>query len=142
MTVISSERSTAMEMGRVIAKLRNDNHLSQKQLARELNVSTSLIGMWESNRRMPSLETFISIIDYFSISADVLMDSERKLAPNEYRCNTTIPPEFHKIIHTYSKLNEDNQDILIGEAKKLLKEQSAKNQSPLSEQRRTERSIS
>lgn len=111
-----------MEMGHIIARLRNEKNISQKQLAQDLHVSPGLIGMWETNKRLPSMECFISIIDYFSVSADVLLKDDRHLNPCAYD-GIEISTEAKKLLTTFTMLNEDNQDILIGESKKLLKSQ-------------------
>lgn len=113
-----------MQLGHVIAKLRVEKGITQRQLAKALNVSTSVVGMWETNKRLPSIESFVLIIDYFGISADFLLENDRKLKPELYFNKTiTAAPEFQKILNTFSELNEDNKDILVGEAKKLLKAQ-------------------
>lgn len=111
-----------MEMGHIIARLRNEKNISQKQLAQDLHVSSGLIGMWETNKRLPSMECFISIIDYFSVSADVLLKDDRNLNPCTYD-GIEISTAAKKLLTTFTMLNEDNQDILIGESKKLLKSQ-------------------
>lgn len=109
-----------MQLGRLIAQLRDKHKISQKQLAEELCISHGLVGLWETNKRTPSLEYFVSLIDYFSISADALLKNDRKLKPEQYQYTST---STQKIMNTFCLLNEDNQDILIGEAKKLLKSQ-------------------
>lgn len=111
-----------MQLGHIIAQLRNQNKISQKQLAQELCISHGLVGLWETNKRTPSLEYFVSLIDYFSISADVLLKNDRKLKPEQYQ-NISSSTSAQKLMNTFYSLNEDNQDILIGEAKKLLKSQ-------------------
>lgn len=110
-----------MQLGHIIAQLRNQNEISQKQLAKELCISHGLVGLWETNKRTPSLEYFVSLIDYFSVSADTLLKNDRKLKPEQYQ--SSISTSAQKIMNTFYLLNEDNQDILIGEAKKLLKSQ-------------------
>ena len=113
-----------MEIGHIISQLRHEKNISQKQLANDLNVSFGLVGLWETNKRIPSLESFISLIDYFSISADFFLEKDRKLKPEQYMNRTVdVSMETKKILDTFQLLNEDNQDILIGEAKKLLKTQ-------------------
>lgn len=111
-----------MQLGHIIAQLRNQKGISQKKLAEELCISHGLVGLWETNKRIPSLEYFVLLIDYFAISADVLLKSDRKLNPEQYQgISTSISAQ--KIVNTFYLLNEDNQDILIGEAKKMLKNQ-------------------
>lgn len=112
-----------MEIGHIIANLRNEKKISQRKLASDLNVSSSVVGLWESNKRLPSLECFISLIDYFAVSADFLLKNDRKITPAEYTSTVEIAPETKKILDTFNLLNDDNKDILIGEAKKLLKSQ-------------------
>lgn len=113
-----------MEIGHIISQLRHEKNISQKKLANDLNVSFGLVGLWETNKRIPSLESFISLIDYFSVSADFFLEKDRKLKPEQYMNRTVdVSMETKKILDTFQLLNEDNQDILIGEAKKLLKTQ-------------------
>lgn len=112
-----------MEIGLEIAKLRYENKLTQKELAKKLSVSVSLIGLWETNKRLPSLDNFIAIIDYFHIDADALLLKDRKNAPLKKQDEYEDDPGYEKLRSTFMLLNQDNKDILIGESKKLLKEQ-------------------
>lgn len=113
-----------MQIGHKISELRNRKNISQKQLAADLNVSAGLVGLWETNKRLPSLESFILLIDYFAVSADQLLENDRKLRPGQYKDDPAgLPAPSEKLLNTFLCLNEDNQDILIGEAKKLLKSQ-------------------
>lgn len=111
-----------MKIGHEIAKLRAKKNISQRELASALNVSAGVVGLWETNKRVPSYECLIALADYFLISIDLLMEQDRKhpIAGNN---SDICEKETQKIIDTYLLLNEDNRDILIGEAKKLLKQQ-------------------
>ena len=111
-----------MEIGHIIAQLRAERNISQRELATALNVSAGVVGLWETNKRLPSFECVISIADFFSISTDLLFEKDRKLKPQEYNKNLQSKTS-QKLLETFAMLNEDNQDILIGEAKKLLKQQ-------------------
>lgn len=110
-----------MELGHIIAQLRAEKKISQRELAKELNVSAGVVGLWETNKRLPSLECFISLIDYFNISADALLINDRK--KKNYSRNDSLSPDAIKLLETYNFLDEDNQDILMGKAKELLKQQ-------------------
>lgn len=113
-----------MEIGHTIAHLRAEKKISQRELASAINVSPGVVGLWETNKRLPSYECIISLADFFCISADILFEQDRKLNPNQYSNNSLSQnTDIQKILNTFSLLNEDNQDILIGEAKKLLKQQ-------------------
>lgn len=113
-----------MQIGHKIAQLRHQKNVSQKQLAADLHMSSGLVGMWETNKRLPSLENFILLIDYFAVDADLLLEDDRTLRPEQYRYSRlSVPAAYDKLLHTFMQLNEDNQDILIGDSKKMLKNQ-------------------
>ena len=60
--------------------LRNQKHLSQAKLAKELGVSPSAVAMWESGEREPkNYETLELIADYFNVNMELLLNG--KLAP-------------------------------------------------------------
>lgn len=112
-----------MEVGHIIANLRHSKNLSQRELASVLNVSSGVIGLWETDKRLPSYECIISLADFFGISTDTLFEMDRTLRPEQYNPTLSLDTNSQKLLNTFSMLNEDNKDILIGEAKKLLKEQ-------------------
>lgn len=56
-----------------IISLRNEKKLTQSQLAKELDISPSAIGMYEQGRRKPSYELLENICDYFNVDMDYLM---------------------------------------------------------------------
>lgn len=115
-----------MQIGHKISQLRNRKNISQKKLAADINVSTGLVGLWETHKRLPSLECFISLIDYFGVSADLLLENDRKLKPGQYETvYGEMPADSRKMLDVFSQLSEDNRDILIGEAKKMLKAQKS-----------------
>lgn len=65
-----------MAIGKKISELRAKRGLSQSDLAKDLNVSTSTIGMWETDKRAIKDEIIVQIADYFNVSADYLLGRE------------------------------------------------------------------
>lgn len=61
-------------LGEIICKLRKELDYSQEYLGKLLNVSASSIGMYEQNRRIPNIETLISMNEIFSVSCDYLLE--------------------------------------------------------------------
>ena len=53
-----------------LSKYRNRKGLSQRDLAKELNVSSSTISMWETNERSPTISKAKEISDYFKASIE------------------------------------------------------------------------
>ena len=60
-------------LGARIAALRRSRGMSQSQLAQELGVSPSAIGMYEQGRREPSTATVVALSRIFQVSTDYLL---------------------------------------------------------------------
>ncbi len=60
-------------LGERIALLRRGCGWSQSELARQLHISPSAVGMYEQGRREPSLEALVEISRVFGVSADYLL---------------------------------------------------------------------
>lgn len=75
--------------------------------------------------RKPSLEDLIKIAGALRVSTDYLLDmSKRKrISPEDELLLQTVTDRERNLIDTFRQLNMDNQDIIVGEAKKALKEQ-------------------
>jgi transcriptional regulator with XRE-family HTH domain len=71
--------------------LREIKNLSQKDLAADLGLSRHTIGKYERNERLPDLNTFVMIADYFNVSADYLLDRPYAESPD------IIPPIVRQI---------------------------------------------
>ena len=94
-----------MEVGHIIARLRTEKKLSQRDLAKEINVSAGVIGLWETNKRLPSYEFIIALADYFAISTDVFFEKDRKLKPEEYK-KMEFPLQTQKMITIFEQFTE------------------------------------
>ncbi len=67
-----------MTVGERIAKLREKRGLSQMQLAKDLKVATSTLGMWETGKRGLKDDTLKMIAEYFGVSSDYLLGIDNK----------------------------------------------------------------
>ena len=61
------------EFGEMLSELRQDCHLSQKELARLLNVSPGTVSNYETGRYSPSIPTVIWLANYFNVTTDYLL---------------------------------------------------------------------
>ena len=77
-----------------IVSLRNEKNITQSQLAEELNISPSAIGMYEQGRRKPSYELLEEICDYFNVDMDYLMG--RSDIKNRYQVGLSYDWEEEK----------------------------------------------
>ena len=60
-------------LGNRIALLRRGRGWSQTDLAKQLHISASAVGMYEQGRREPSLEGIVELAVAFGVSADYLL---------------------------------------------------------------------
>ncbi len=56
-----------------IKDLRKSFHLSQTELAAELNVSKQCISNWENDNVQPSIAMLVRLAEFFSVSTDYLL---------------------------------------------------------------------
>lgn len=92
-----------------LRKLREDNELSQEQLANKLNLSTSTVGMYEQGRRQPDNSTLTKISEIFDVSVDYLLgNTEVKKFEEPYE------DELEKILFSKAKeLSDDDKRAVI-----------------------------
>jgi transcriptional regulator with XRE-family HTH domain len=62
-----------LNIGDKIAQLRKSKNWSQSDLAKELNASRDIIGKYERNENLPSIEMALKIANVFDIPVDFLL---------------------------------------------------------------------
>lgn len=85
-------------IGKIIKELRNSHNISQAELAEQLGISYSMMGMIEQGRRNVSDEVKIKICKIFNVSMDYLMGM------------TNIEHPKQKIENELSKLNLSSEE--------------------------------
>ncbi len=60
-------------IGKNIRKYRSSKKMRQEDLAELTGLSTTYVGMVERGEKIPSLETFLSILNALNISADMVL---------------------------------------------------------------------
>lgn len=60
-------------IGKNIRKFREIKKLRQEDLAEKTDLTTNYIGMIEREEKIPSLETFINILNSLGVSADMVL---------------------------------------------------------------------
>lgn len=63
----------AKEIGKRIQNLRKERNLTQQELAEELGISPNMVAKVESGLRIPSIDMFVVMAEYFEISLDYLV---------------------------------------------------------------------
>ena len=100
-------------IGDKIRKLRTDCTMTQQELADKIDVSPSTVGMYEQNRRLPDVNTVISLAKLFSVTSDYILGitqvSQVEVLENEYF--TTTKTEFDLTFHNrFTELCRDEFD--------------------------------
>ena len=62
-----------MELGKLLAKLRKERGILQKEVANYLNVTVATISNYEKGVHAPDLNTLILLADFFDVSTDYLL---------------------------------------------------------------------
>lgn len=78
--IINYEKHRGVNMdsiGKRIRKIRKENNLSQKQLAKKLSVSQATVGHYEKNKRNPSIDNLIKLADIGNVSLDWLITGKK-----------------------------------------------------------------
>ena len=68
------------DFGSQLKKLRKNNKITQKELAKILGLAQTTIANYENNSRFPNQETLIEIADYFGVTLDYLIKGKKKSA--------------------------------------------------------------
>ncbi|MBD5130765.1 MAG: helix-turn-helix transcriptional regulator [Ruminococcaceae bacterium] len=68
-----------MEIGEKLKNARNDNGLTQEQVAAEIGVSRQSVSNWENNRAYPDIVSVIKLSDLYSVSLDDLLKEDKKM---------------------------------------------------------------
>ena len=62
-----------LEFGKLLAKLRKEKGVLQKEVATYLNMTVATVSNYEKGVHMPDLNTLIMLADFFDVSTDYLL---------------------------------------------------------------------
>jgi transcriptional regulator with XRE-family HTH domain len=92
-------------------ELRNEKSLSQRDMAKIMNISQGTFNNWENGNTQPSIEQLIALANYFGVSVDYLIGNSDDLGVIRYKsmseensklisllCN--VPPQLKQAIIT------------------------------------------
>ena len=91
-----------------LRELRKNKNITQIEFARQFNIATGTIGMWETGKRQPDYDTLLSIAKYFDVSIDYLLGKEDKPTLDEQLEGV----EFALYGEIHDLTEEEKRDIL------------------------------
>ena len=68
-----------METKDVIVRLRNQNNMTQEELAEKVFVTRQAVSRWETGETTPNIEALKQLSAIFNVSINTLLGSEKKL---------------------------------------------------------------
>ena len=103
-----------------LKKIRKENHLTQADVAKVLNITTSAYGNYELNQRSPTPEQLVQLADYYGTSVDYLLGREpTALQINNSQFVTNYghlfnDDYFKRYVKIYDLLNKEQRIYLLG----------------------------
>jgi len=100
-----------MPFSEKLKKLREENHYTQKYVAKHLNVARSTIAGYETKNRQPSHEKLTILAELFHVSVDYLLDddiSEITLSDK----STAQKSEHYLLTHFHRLSNSSKKELL------------------------------
>lgn len=93
-----------MSFGENLRTLIEEKDITQKELARQLNIAPSTLGSYVQNTREPDFSTLKMIAGYFDVSIDYLLD---------YSSGKTSNHQEDELLRIFRSLSQDQKDICI-----------------------------
>lgn len=101
-----------MSFGDNLRTLLEERNLTQKELAKQLNLAPSTVGSYVQNTREPDFDTLKTIAKYFDVSLDYLLD---------FNCGLTISHQENDLIRIFRSLSSAQKEICIEQCKAFVK---------------------
>jgi transcriptional regulator with XRE-family HTH domain len=96
--------------GESLKRQRENNNLTQSQLARDTGLKQSMISWWEAGNGLPNIDFCVRLADYYNISLDELVD--RDYTSNASVSKFTLSNEEMEIIKNYRMLSPDLKKMI------------------------------
>lgn len=105
-------------IGKNIRKFREIKKLRQEDLAEKTDLTTNYIGMIERGEKIPSLETFINILNSLGVSADMVLSD---VLDNGYKVKDSLLNEkLEKLVPEDSNRIYEVIDTMMKHSKQIL----------------------
>ena len=101
-------------IGKNIRKFREIKKLRQEDLAEKTDLTTNYIGMIERGEKIPSLETFINILNSLGVSADMVLSDGYKVKDSllNEKLEKLVPEDRNRIYEVIDTMMKHSKQIL------------------------------
>lgn len=104
-----------MNIGYAIQNLIDNNNMTQKQLAKELNIPPATLNGYVKNHHEPDYQTLIAIAKFFNVTVDYLLHYTAETKPAETR-----------LINHFRALDRYQQELILSMAELMAKQNKSK----------------
>lgn len=101
-----------MSFGENLKSLIEEREITQKELARQLNIAPSTVGSYVQNTREPDFSTLKRIAQYFDVSIDYLLD---------YPSHTPTEHLESELLRIFRSLTHVQKEICIEQCKAFIR---------------------
>lgn len=104
-----------MKFGDILRELLEERDITQRQLAKDLNIAPSTLGNYICNVREPDFEMLKKLSNYFQVSIDYLLN-------NPIQNDISLNYEDYKLLHIFHSLTSEQREIYIEQGKAFIKQ--------------------
>ena len=101
-----------MKFGEILRELLEDNDITQKQLATDLNIAATTIGNYIRGLREPDFEILKLFAAYFNVTTDYLLDFQSGIEKDHSE---------EELLRLYRSLPTDKKELLLEQGKLLVR---------------------
>lgn len=94
------------ELAENIKRLRNEKHMTQTQLAKKLNVGTSIISAYENQDRLPSIDMLIKLSYEFNVTIEYMLGINKNKTID---VSDLTPEQFFVVNSVIEQFKADNR---------------------------------
>lgn len=109
-----------MKFSSTLKELREQNHVTQNQLASHLKLTRSTIAGYETKGKQPDYERLLQIADYFHVSVDYLLTGSETNG-----ISVPLDSSEYRLLCAYLNLSSDSRQQLF-EYTEFLQDQDTK----------------
>ena len=103
-----------MELGKLLAQLRKEKGMLQKEVATHLNMTVATISNYEKGVHLPDLNTLILLADFFDVSTDYLLQrTNYKASINTLNHQLSADYTVSDLLNTMLELDAHNMKALL-----------------------------
>lgn len=109
-----------MKFGDILKELLEQHDITQKECARELNITAAALGNYIHNTREPDFGILVRIAEYFQVSTDYLLGHTTK---------QQLSHDEELLLHIFRSLTPDQKEFYLEQGKIFIKQNLKKRSS-------------